>query len=130
MARIGLSEKASDCQGVLSIEELVASYRATALAWDSLQSDPKKANRVFRDLHGIYKNLRTSEAGRYGIITLMDDPSVAVRLMAAAHSLAWVPEKAEGVLRAIEDDPTAGLHSISAKYTLSEFRAGRLSHDW
>lgn len=66
----------------------------------------------------VYKNLRTSEAGRRGVTALMDDPSVAIRLMAAAHSLAWMPEKAEGVLRAIEDDPTAVLHSISAKYTL------------
>jgi hypothetical protein len=115
---------------VLSIEELVATYRATALSWDSLQSDPTKANRVFRDLHSIYKNLRSSEAGRSGLTALMDDPSVAVRLMAVAHSLAWMPEKAEGVLRAIEDDRNAGLHSVSAKYTLREFRAGRLSHNW
>lgn len=130
MARDGSPQRAQTASAVLSIDQLVGAYRATALAWDSLQSDPKKANRVFRDLHDIYKRLRTSEAGRGGITALMDDPSVAVRLMAAAHSLAWMPEKAKAVLRTIEDDPAAGLHSISAKYTLREFRAGRLSHDW
>jgi len=110
--------------------QLVATYRTTAIEWDALRSQPTKANRVFDDLHQIYKILRESEAGRAGIAALMDDADIAVRLSAAAHSLFWMPEKAQVVLQAIEADPRAGLHSVSARYTLKEFREGRLSHDW
>jgi len=116
--------------GVEPIAERLATYRTTAIAWDALSGDPAKANKVFVDLHQMYKSLRDTEAGRMGIARLMDDSAVAVRLTAAAHSLFWSPERAERVLRAIQDDPNAGLHAVTAKYTLKEFHAGRLSHDW
>ena len=111
-----------------TIAELLVAYRSHALAWDALGSDANKANPVFVQLHSIYKQLRTEPAGREGITTLMDDDNQAVRLSAAAHSLAWAREKAEKVLTAIESGP--GLYAVSAKYTLKAFREGTLNLDW
>jgi hypothetical protein len=88
----------------------------------------KRANPLFDRLHAIFKQLRTEQAGRDGIAALMDDPTLGVRLMAAAHSLAWAPEKAARVLEAIEAGP--GLHAVTAKYTLKSFREGSLNMDW
>jgi hypothetical protein len=62
---------------------------------------------------------------------LMDDPNPYVASAAAAHSLLWEPERAAVVLEALasaEDVP--GQVQITAKYTLKEWRAGRLSFDW
>jgi hypothetical protein len=58
----------------------------------------------------------------------MDDASLGVRLSAAAHSLGWDPQRASGVLEEIASG--AGLHSVTAKYTLKAFREGKLNQDW
>jgi len=109
-------------------DELIAEYRSTAIAWDVLQSDAKKANPLFDRLHVLFKQLRTEQSGRDAIAALMDDPATGVRLMAAGHSLAWAPEKAIRALETIEAGH--GLHAVTAKYTLKSFREGRLNMDW
>ena len=113
------------------IEDLVQAYRATAVAWDLMQSDAKKANRLFVRLHGIYKQLRNEAAGRAAISQLMNDPTMpaGVRLTAAAHSLGWEPETAIQVLESIERDGP-GLRRVDAEHTLKAFREGTLNMDW
>ena len=113
------------------LDELIASYRATAIAWDVMQSDSAKANPLFKQLHVIFKQLRQDPIGRDAISKLMDDATlgVGVRLVAASHSLGWVPERATAVLERIERDGP-GLYRTTAKYTLKSFREGTLNQDW
>lgn len=87
-----------------SIHELIEAYRSTAIAWDVMQSNAKKANSLFREIHDLHKELRDSEPGRKALSHLMDDPAVSpgVHLLAASHSLGWEPEHAVRVLEAIE----------------------------
>lgn len=114
-----------------SIQELVAAYRATAAAWDRVQDDAKKANPLFKELHALYKLLRSDEVGRTALTDLMHDRTVGtgVRLLAASHSLAWDPVNGVGVLEAIERDGP-GLYRTTARYTLKSFREGTLDMDW
>jgi hypothetical protein len=109
-------------------EELRAQYRDLVLAWAAAGADPKKANKVFTKHHAFYKKVRETAEGREAILGLLDDPQTAVRLMAAAHSLRWEPERAEAALEAIEREMS--LHGVTAKYTLQEHRRGRLNLDW
>ena len=48
--------------------------------------------------------------------------------MAAAHSLRW--GSAEGIDALEQLAGGSGLHALTAKYTLKEFRAGTLRTDW
>ncbi len=109
--------------------ELLDAYRATAVARDVMRTDAKKANVLFDQLHNIYKQLRTSQAGRDGISALMADENIGVRVSAASHSLAWAPDAATKVLEVIEREGP-GLYKTSAKYTLKSFREGKLNLDW
>jgi hypothetical protein len=100
-----------------------------AATWDSLVgSDAKRANRVFDRLHALAKELRQAPAGRAGLLALMSHEIQGVRLLAATECLAWSPDVAVPTLEAIEG--SAGLHAISAKYTLKSYRAGTLDLDW
>jgi hypothetical protein len=111
------------------LAELASAYRSTAVAWDVMRNDSAKANPLFVQLHTIYKRLRDTQAGRDAIAALMDDENVGVRISAAAHSLAWAPEKATTMLEQIERDGP-GLYRTTAKYTLKSFREGKLNLDW
>jgi hypothetical protein len=114
-----------------STADLIALYRSTAIAWDIMQNDARKANPLFDRLHVIFKQLRAEQAGREGISALMDDATVTVgvRLVAASHSLGWAPVRAVAVLEDIERDGP-GLYRTTAKYTLKSFREGTLDQDW
>lgn len=114
-----------------STQDLIAEYRSTAIAWDIMQSDAKKANPLFKRLHTIFKELRLEPAGREGITAVMDDATVNVgaRLVAASHSLGWAPKRAIAILKGIERDGP-GLYRTTARYTLKAFREGTLDQDW
>lgn len=103
-------------------------YRALVVEWAEATDDPRKANRLFDELHVHYKHLRDSEVGRQAISGLLHDPLTAVRLTAATHSLAWEGERAAGVLEEIEQEDN--LHAVSAKWTLRSYRRGTLDLDW
>ena len=111
------------------LKELAAAYRSTAVPWDMMRNDSSKANHLFEQLRRIYKRLRETRAGRDAIAALMDDVNVGVRISAAAHSLAWAPEKATMVLEQIEHDGP-GLYRTTAKYTPKSYRDGKLNLDW
>jgi len=112
----------------LSTEEIRERYRLLALRWDAAASDPRKANRIFKSHHAFYKQVRDLEAGRLAIESLRNDPAPAVRLLAATHSLPFDPEPSEKVL----DELAQGTfpYAMDAKYTLINFRSGKLELDW
>jgi hypothetical protein len=110
------------------VDELRAKYRDLVVQWDEARDDPKQANRLFDQVHALYKDVRQSEEGRRAISSLVDDPITAVRLSAATHSLAWQPARAEAVLEEIEREDN--LHAVSAKWTLRSYRNGKLDLDW
>ena len=109
-------------------EEIRANYRALALEWDAARADPKKANRLFKKHHALYKEVRDTETGRLAITSLLKDPQPAVRLLAATHCLPLQLDEAVAVLEALEAG--AGTYAMDAKYTLINFRTGRLNLDW
>jgi hypothetical protein len=113
---------------MMQTAELIAEYRATAIAWDVVQADPYKANPLLTRLHEIFTELRLVPAGRSGIEGLMADETSVVSYMAAIHSLGWTPEKASAVLEAIAAGP--GQYAGWAKPMLARFRAGGLDEDW
>ncbi len=110
------------------VRALQDQYRALVVEWDEARDNPKQANKIFDQVHALYKDLRRSEDGRLAIAGLLDDPITAVRLKAATHALAWQPERAAAVLEEIEQEDN--LHAVSAKWTLRSFRAGKLNLDW
>jgi hypothetical protein len=113
----------------LNEEVLLSEFAESAVAWDSLVGrDAKRANRLFDRLHTLAKVLRQSSAGRAGLAELTRHEVTGVRLVAATECLAWSPEVAVPALEAVES--TAGLHAVSAKYTLKAYRAGTLDLDW
>ena len=114
-------------------ETALARYRETLMRWDeaSEANQPDRANSLFDESHELFKLLRDEPGGRTGISRLMGDADPYVRSTAAAHSLLWTPETALPALEALEqDDSVPPRVRISAKYTASEWRAGRLSLDW
>jgi hypothetical protein len=82
---------------------------------------------LFDQLYAYYRELRESGMGRSAISSLLEDPEPAVRLISATHSLPWDSERATAVLEELEQQP--GLHAVSAKWTLREYRRGRLNLD-
>jgi len=110
------------------VDELRNQYRDLVLAWEAERDDPKKANKIFKRHHAFYKSIRDSAEGREAIVGLMGDPATAVRLMAATHSLRWLPERAESVLDDIEKEMS--FYGADAKYTLQGHRKGTLDLEW
>ena len=106
--------------------ELLERYRATIVGRKGLS--PKKANRLFDENRGYFRVLRETPEGRQAIERFLEDDDVAVRLNAAADTLAWDPARGQEVLEAIAagDDMTA----FEAEMTLKEFRVGRLDPNW
>jgi hypothetical protein len=111
------------------IEDALADYAAKAEAWDSLVfSHAARANPIFDQLHHLAKPLRGNLEWRAGLERLTRSETPGVRLLAAAECLVWNPALAEEVLTELMGTTT--LHAVTAKYTLREFRAGKLNLDW
>lgn len=103
-------------------------YERLATEWDQAQGDAKKANRIFDQLHALARKMRESAEGRDALESLLNHPLRGVRMKVAGECLAWAPERAMAVLEALRDP--RGTHSLSADYTLREYRAGNLRFDW
>lgn len=103
-------------------------YRGLALEWAAARSDPKKANRIFRRHHAYYKSIRDIPDGQQALLELLSDPEPSVRVLAATHALTFAPEPAGAVLSELEQG--ADVYAVDAKYTLINFRTGRLDLDW
>ncbi|WP_168186193.1 DUF2019 domain-containing protein [Agromyces badenianii] len=111
-----------------NVEELIAQYRDLLVQRSMEFARPSVANKLFDRNHAIHKILRESDEGRRAISGLMNDDVDAVRLTAAVHTLQWDPVAAEHVLEDIEAGP--GIVGFNAKWTLREYRDGKLDLDW
>jgi len=88
----------------------------------------RRWGRLVEQLDDERRVLEDSDEGRAAITELMEDPRPTVRLWSAAAALFWDEPQARPALEKIRESPTRfGLHSITAKHTLLEFDAGRLT---
>lgn len=88
----------------------------------------RRWQRLVGDLNDARAELEKSAAGRSSIAELMSDTRPTVRLWSAAAVLFWDADAARQTLVEIREAPVRyGLHSITAKHTLLEYDAGRLS---
>ncbi len=88
----------------------------------------RRWNRLVSSLGDARAELERTDDGRAAIEGLMSDPRATVRLWSAAAVLFWDEAQARPVLEEIREGPVRyDLHSITAKHTLLEYDAGRLS---
>ena len=108
------------------LASLTEQYRRSAAGTGA--ATPDSANRCHDAMHEAYKQLRGTQSGRDAILALINDPSPHVRRWAASHSLAWAPQAARKALEELvrADGPCA----FTARITLEEFDAGRLSFEY
>ena len=108
------------------IRNLLGQYRGGAEGTSN--PVPKRANASHDKMHAAYRQLRATPDGKAGIIALMNDENPHVRCWAAAHSLAWEPDKARAVLVALRD--FKGACSFDAGVLLEEFKKGNLTFEY
>jgi hypothetical protein len=90
----------------------------------------RRWQRLVGELYEARAELESSADGRSAVADLMTDPRPTVRLWSAASVLFWDEKRARPTLVEIREAPGKyGLHSITAKHTLLEYDAGRLSPD-
>ena len=89
----------------------------------------RRQNRLVNDLQRHRLKVQATPEGRQAISTLLTDDRALVRLWAASHALFWDESAARFVLEELRDG-SYGLSSVSARYTLLEFDAGRLDPNW
>lgn len=109
------------------IAELVQAYMEAAVDHGraSAEGDYRTANPRAKALIAIYQELRVRGGGaQEALLALLghDDPNV--RLSAAAHALAFAPDRGEPVLEALMAFP--GTVGLGAQMTLREWRQGTL----
>ena len=103
-------------------------YRSQVVEWAESADDPERANRLFRENHQFYKDIRHLEEGRAAISSLLSDPLDAVCLMAATHSLEW--DEADAIAVLTEVQTHGNPYGVDAEYTLRTYLDGRLDLDW
>jgi hypothetical protein len=90
----------------------------------------RRWSRLVGELQHARAELESSTDGRAAIAGLMTDTRPTVRLWSAAAVLFWDEALARPALEELRESPLRyGLHSITAKHTLLEYDAGRLSPD-
>ena len=100
------------------LHRFAAAAEAHAAAVETM--DGEKANRHALVLQGLYREIvLTGEAGRDGLLDLVESGRKAVSGMAAVYSLRYSPERAVAVLR-----------GLSAEEGLLGFRAGMALERW
>ncbi|ABB31111.1 hypothetical protein GeomeDRAFT_1635 [Geobacter metallireducens RCH3] len=100
------------------LHRFAAAAEAHAAAMEAM--DENKVNRHAFVLQGLYREIvLTGEAGREGLLALVDSDRKAVAGMAAVYSLRYCPERAITVLR-----------RLSAEEGLLGFRAGMALERW
>jgi hypothetical protein len=90
----------------------------------------RRWSRLVGELQDARAELQPTADGRAAIAGLMTDARPTVRLWSAAAVLFWDEALARPTLEELRESPARyGLHSITAKHTLLEYDAGRLSAD-
>lgn len=111
-------------------EALEAKYRKYAEGHGAgfTVGDSKMANRNYDKLAALLPKLRaTGDRGEQILRRLMNDPSDAVAMWAATHSLPVAEEEALATLRAIAG--RGGIIGFSAEMVIREWKNGRLRID-
>lgn len=110
-------------------EELLRRYVALTIEWADLPSAKfRKANKIFKAAHVIAKQLRETQDGRAGLLSLLSHANLSVRLGAATESLPFDPDAALAVIDHLAGSDTA--QAFEASMVAQEWRAGRLNPDW
>ena len=115
-----------------AVEGLTAEYRAILVQMHAQRVEnggkPGAWNRLADRMRAVHLRLRTTQAGRDAITSLINDENPTVQSWSAVNALGW----AEGVARAeLEREADADdLMGFGAKITLREFDAGRLNTSW
>ncbi len=89
------------------------------------KGDHRKANSAYKSLTGLYRKLEKDlVVAESTLHLLLNEPSIAVRLWAAAHAIGLniQTETAEKVLEEIAQNDKKGLLGFSAEMTLKEWR--------
>lgn len=109
-----------------STADLLIEYRATALLHGQATDagDSRRCNRAHDKIRRLQRVLRErGDEFQQGILALLDDEDLHVRVWAASDALAFAPDEAVRVLRKIAGLPR-GLASFDAKMTLELWDAG------
>jgi len=107
-------------------ESRLQAYRDAAAAHGAATKagDSKNANKAYDDLHSALREITSAKADT-SLISLFDDQDLGVQLWAAAHSLE-VDEAAARQKLQMLSDADIPLVSMSARYTLMEWKSGKL----
>ena len=110
----------------MSSGELAKAYEQAAEGYgQAIASNPDMANRFADVLARIYGEMRRRGVqGQSALLTLLHDRRPHVRYWAAFHALEFAPGLGEPVLAALENE--GGIAGFNARYTLSEWRDGKL----
>jgi hypothetical protein len=115
-----------------SIAELVSIYAKAAVAHGTASeaADPREANRQFRIVISVYREVRRRgpEAQR-SLLELLDHSDQSVRCWAATHALEFAPESGEPILRELARGKY-GPNRMNAFWALKEWRRGTLRFPW
>ncbi|GEM_PF-3501939 len=87
---------------VHDVISMLAEYRRLSEQRGKLKLSPSRSNPLMVKIQALFQEIRLTSEGRAGIVALLDDPDVPVRLMAASHVLKWDPEKAIPALEGID----------------------------
>jgi len=107
-----------DVAEAAAIEHLLARYEELAVRWDATSGVALTATRLHERLLALAPALRSTDAGRAGLVALTGHRSRGVRLVAGVQCLAFDPDRGRAALRSLVDDP--GSHSLAAAAALDE----------
>lgn len=109
-------------------EALLVAYRNAAASHGrcSADGDHTEANAQAEVVAGAYRELRRRGAdSQQQLLEFLDDDDDSVRSWVGAHALEFAPKRGESVLAALAEGKS--MPAFSARMTLREWRAGRLS---
>jgi hypothetical protein len=101
-----------------------ARFEYLGTQWDAAHSTAKIANRFYDQLRSLALEMRDSAEGRRTIESLLLHPNTGVRMFAAGTALEWTPDTAIPALEELREAHV--FQSLDAKYTLIEYRKGKL----
>lgn len=106
----------------MNVEQLAGEYRRLILEKRALHAQPRLGNKISRKIRMVFEELSSTEEGRIALSSLMDDPEVGVRLLAAVDCWRWDETRATQVIEAVMLEPT--FDAVSARYALIGLRNG------
>ncbi len=116
-----------------AVPNLLARYRELLARMDAARIERsgrvRSWNRLVDEMQAAQMELRTTEAGRAGITSLIGDENPTVRSWSAVNALTWAPDVARAELERLAEAED-GLGGFEARIALREYDAGRLNTAW